>query len=140
LSSQTVLVLEDDAASRFVLNEILERGGYKVLSSASLSDAISICRSHSDEIELLIADVVLRGNGGPEGVRELKLLQPGIAILFISGYPLELLENRGMLEKLNRPEERTDFLQKPFTAQALLDAVRRLIRKDDEPKPDSPWI
>jgi DNA-binding NtrC family response regulator len=134
-SSQTVLVLEDDATSRFVLNEILERGGYKVLSSANLSDAISVCRNHPNEIELLIADVVLRGNGGPEGVRELKLLQPGMAILFISGYPLELLENRGLVEKINRPEERTDFLQKPFTAKALLNAVHRLI---GEPEPGAP--
>ena len=132
--------MEDDAPSRFVLNEILERGGYNVLSSASLSDAINVCRAHPDEIQLLIADVVLRGNGGPEGVRELKLLQPGMAILFISGYPLELLENRGLVEKINRPEERTDFLQKPFTAQALLNAVRRLIGEAGEPKPDAPWI
>jgi hypothetical protein len=42
---------------------------------------------------------------------------------------LELLENHGLLDKMNRPEERTDFLQKPFTAQALLNAVRRLIGK-----------
>jgi DNA-binding NtrC family response regulator len=140
LSFQTVLVLEDDASSRFVLNEILERGGYRVSSSASVSDAISICRTHPDEIELLIADVVLRGDGGPEGVRELKLLQPGMAILFISGYPLELLENRGLVEKINRPEERTDFLQKPFTAQALLNVVRRLIGEADQSQPDAPWI
>jgi CheY-like chemotaxis protein len=127
------LVLEDDAPSRFVLNEILERGGYSVLSSASVSDAINICRTHPDAIELLIADVVLRGDGGPEGVRELRRLQPGMAILFISGYPLELLENRGLLDRINRPEERTDFLQKPFTAQALLNAVRRLIGKTGGP-------
>lgn len=133
-------MLEDDVSSRFVLNEILERGGYNVLSSASLREAIDICRTHSDRIELLIADVVLRGNGGPEGVRELKLLQPGMAILFISGYPLELLENRGMVEKFNRPEERADFLQKPFTAQALLKAVRRLIGQNDEPPQGAPWI
>lgn len=133
-------MLEDDVSSRFVLNEILERGGFKVLSSSSLGQAIDICRTHSDKIELLIADVVLRGNGGPEGVRELKLLQPGMAILFISGYPLDLLEHRGLVEKANRLEERTEFLQKPFTAEALLNAVRRLIGKLDEQRPDAPWI
>jgi two-component system, cell cycle sensor histidine kinase and response regulator CckA len=140
LLSQTILVLEDDAPSRFVLNEILERGGYKVLSSASLSEAISVCRTHRDRIELLIADVVLRGDGGSEGVRELKFLQPAMAILFLSGYPLELLENRGLVEKINRPGERTEFLQKPFTAQALLNAVRRLIGQTGEPPRDAPWI
>ena len=140
MSSQTVLVLEDDASSRFVLNELLERGGFKVLFSSSVNEAIHLCRTHPNEIELLIADVVLRGDGGPEGVRALKLLQPDMAILFISGYPLELLEHRGLLEKVNRPDERTDFLQKPFTAQALLNAVRRLIGKPEEPQPRAPWI
>jgi DNA-binding NtrC family response regulator len=134
------LVLEDDASSRFVLNEILERGGFKVLSSASLSEAIGICRSHHGRIELLVSDVVLRGVGGAEGVRQLKRLQPGMAILFVSGYPLDLLENRGMLEKIGRPEERTDFLQKPFTAEALLGVVRSLIGKTEESQPSDPWI
>jgi len=60
-----------------------------------------------------------------------------MAILFISGYPLELLENRGMVEKISRPGERTDFLQKPFTAQALLNAVRRLIGQNSEPPQDA---
>lgn len=131
MSVQTVLVLEDDESSRFVLREILEHDGFSVLSSAGLNDAVEICRGHPEPITLLVCDVVLRGPGGPEGIRQLRQLRPGMAILFVSGYPLEQLENRGMVDRVDQPGERTDFLQKPFTAKALLGTVHRLI---DQPQ------
>jgi CheY-like chemotaxis protein len=127
LAVQTVLVLEDDESSRFVLREILEHDGFAVLSSADLSGALEICRTQPEWINLLVCDVVLRGPGGPEGIRQLRQLRPGMAILFVSGYPIEQLENRGMVDKVDRPGERTDFLQKPFSAKTLLGTVHRLI-------------
>lgn len=132
LSVQTVLVLEDDESSRFVLREILEHGGFTVLSSTGLNDAVEVCRTHSEGINLLVCDVVLRGPGGPEGIRQLRQLRPDMAILFVSGYPLEQLENRGMVEGVNRPPGRTDFLQKPFSAKDLLRTVHRLIDQPGE--------
>ncbi len=110
-----------------MLREILEHDGFTVLSSAGLNDAVEICQIHPEPITLLVCDVVLRGPGGPEGIRQLKQLRPDMAILFVSGYPLEQLENRGMVEKVDRPGEKTDFLQKPFSAKALLRTVHRLI-------------
>jgi CheY-like chemotaxis protein len=127
LSAKTVLVLEDDESSRFVLREILEHDGFAVLSSAGVNDAVEVCQTHPEPIAILVCDVVLRGPGGPEGIRQLKQLRPDMSILFISGYPLEQLENRGMVEKVDRPGERTDFLQKPFSAKALLKTVHSLI-------------
>jgi CheY-like chemotaxis protein len=119
--------LEDDESSRFVLREILEHDGLAVLSSAGLNEAVEVCRTHSGPISLLVCDVVLRGPGGPEGIRQLRQLRPAMAILFVSGYPLDQLENRGLVENVNLPGERTDFLQKPFSAQNLLRTVHRLI-------------
>ncbi len=125
--NQSVLVLEDDPSSRFVLNAVLESAGFKVLESSRATDAIEICRSHPEPIHLLLSDVVLRGDGGPEIVRELQALQPGMAILFVSGYPLEVLEHRGMLEPADIAAPRRGFLQKPFTAQTLLTVIRGLL-------------
>ena len=126
-SNQTVLVLEDDPSSRFVLNAVLDSAGFTVLESCRATEAIEICRSHPAPIHLLLSDVVLRGDGGPEIVRELQALQPGMAILFVSGYPLEVLEHRGMLEPEDTAATRRGFLQKPFTAQSLLAAIRGLL-------------
>jgi hypothetical protein len=57
----------------------------------------------------------------------LRNLQPGIAVLFISGYPLEYLENRGMIDRAAAAGGKLNFLQKPFTAQSLLRVVRELL-------------
>ena len=123
---QVALVLEDDETSRFVLKTVLEDAGFKVLESAQAADAIDICRIHPGPITIMVSDVVLRGRGGPDDVRQIQTLQPGIAILFVSGYPLEELENRGLLGPLEIPTNKA-FLQKPFTAQTLLGTIRHLI-------------
>ena len=126
--NHTVLVLEDDDSSRFVLREILARHGYGVLDTHSSVGAVEICRSHPESICLMIADVVLRGTGGPETIRQIKELRPNMPILFVSGYSLEYLDNRGMIDRQDLAVAGTDFLQKPFTAQTLLEAARNLIR------------
>jgi CheY-like chemotaxis protein len=126
-TSPISLVLEDDESSRFVLRLILERAGFKVLESAQAAEAIDICRSHPGLIAIMVSDVVLRGNDGVETVRQAQTLQPEMAILFVSGYPLEFLNTRGLLDPLDMPARNRAFLQKPFTAQAFLSAIRQLI-------------
>jgi two-component system cell cycle sensor histidine kinase/response regulator CckA len=125
--SQTVLVLEDDESSCFVLRAIMEEGGFKVVESIQPTDAINICSIYPEAIAVTICDVLLRESHGPKTVRELKTLRPNMAVLFVSGYPLELLQDRGMLDSRDLAENRTDFLQKPFTAQTILSVVRELI-------------
>jgi CheY-like chemotaxis protein len=125
--SRTVLVLEDDQASRFVVRSFLERTGFTVLESAHGPGAIEICRTHPKPISLMVADVVLRGPHGPETVRWIKELQPDMAVLFTSGYSLDQIEHRGLVDPQEIRADRTGFLQKPFTSQVFLAAVRRLI-------------
>ena len=124
-TAHTSLVLEDDETSRFVLRTILEHAGFKVLVSGQAAEAIDMCRLHPGSIAIMVSDVVLRGSGGPDTVRQIQALQPEMAILFVSGYPLEDLENRGLL--LPPFAKNRSYLQKPFTAQSLLTAIRQLI-------------
>jgi len=123
-ATQTVLVLDDDESSRFVLRAILERAAITVLDASHAAGAVDICESHPQPICLVVVDVILRGSGGPETVKKLKALRPEMAILFVSGYPLEHLEERGLIEQAIANGE---FLQKPFTPQVFLRAVRNLI-------------
>ena len=125
-TAQTSLVLEDDETSRFVLRTILEHAGFEVLVSSQAAEAIDMCRLHPGSITIMVSDVVLRGSGGPDTVRQIQALQPDMAILFVSGYPLEDLENRGLLLPPPFAKNRA-YLQKPFTAQSLLTAIRQLI-------------
>ena len=125
-TAQTSLVLEDDETSRFVLRTILEHAGFKVLVSSQTAEAVEMCRLQPGSISIMVSDVVLRGSGGPDTVRQIQALQPDMAILFVSGYPLEDLENRGLLLPPLFAKNRS-YLQKPFTAQSLLTAIRQLI-------------
>jgi len=126
-TAQISLVLEDDETSRFVLRVILEDAGFKVLESAQVAEAIDICRIHPGSIAIMVSDVVLRGSAGLEAVRQIHGIQPDMAILFVSGYPLDVLENRGLLEAVDMAANNRAFLQKPFTSQQLLGAIRLLI-------------
>ncbi len=105
----------------------MESGGFKVIESLEPSDAINICSIYPEAIGVMICDVLLRESHGPNTVRQVKTLRPNMAVLFISGYPLELLQDRGVLDSRDLTENRTDFLQKPFTAQRILCVVRELI-------------
>ena len=125
-TAHTSLVLEDDETSRFVLRTVLEHAGFEVLVSSQAAEAIDMCRLHPGSISIMVSDVVLRGSGGPDTVRQIQALQPDMAILFVSGYPLEDLENRGLLLPPPFAKNRA-YLQKPFTAQSLLTAIRQLI-------------
>jgi DNA-binding NtrC family response regulator len=124
---KTVLVLEDDESSRFVLRAVMESGGYRVLESDHPKTALDICRVHPETIAVMISDVTAGDATGPNTVRQLKELQPGMAILFVSGYPFEHLKDVGLLEWHDVMDQRMGFLQKPFTPQKLLRVVRELI-------------
>ena len=126
-SGNTALILEDNETGRFVLRAILEHYGFTVVESATAPGAIEISNQHQGAIHLLIADVVLRTVGGMEVVRELKRQRPDMALLFVSGYPLEQLLNRGLIEPGFFTATGATFLQKPFAASTLMQAIEKLL-------------
>ncbi len=106
----TVLVVEDEDHVRELLREILEDHGFKVLSAARASEAVAqLQRAH---VDLLVTDLVMPQTGGRELAERLRVLTPDLRVLFMSGYA-DVQPEAG--------EAR--LLAKPFTAQALIDAV-----------------
>jgi CheY-like chemotaxis protein len=116
--SETVLLLEDDEALRSVTQEILERAGYRMIVAARPEDALASAVAYPGQIDLLLSDVILPGMNGPRFAAELLARRPEIRVLFVSGYTDDAIFKPGILEAGLR------LLQKPFTAQALLQAVR----------------
>ena len=129
----TALVLEDNETGRFVLRAILEHHGFAVLESATAPEAIRQSREYPTPIHLLIADVVLRSVGGMEVIRQLKQQRPELACLFVSGYPLDQLLNRGLIESEFFSASGAAFLQKPFAASTLMRVVDRLLNSSGSP-------
>ena len=120
-NSETILLVEDELSVRALARRVLEKTGYKVIESSSPSDAIRLAQSHRNEINLIVSDVVMPEMNGPAMVSRVLEMCPGARVLFISGYADEDVIGRG----LNNPG--MTLLQKPFSAQELVERVRQVL-------------
>jgi signal transduction histidine kinase len=84
--SETVLFVEDQALVRLSTKRTLEDYGYHVLCAAEPAEALVLFEQHADEIALLISDVVMPGQNGPELYRTLLDRRPDLKVLYVSGY------------------------------------------------------
>ena len=116
--SERVLLVEDDAALRRLVHEVLDTAGYAVLQAASLEEAETVLATGGVEVDLVLADVIMPGGSGREVGERLARLRPGIRILYMSGYTREALGHHGVLES------GVHVLEKPFTAERLLATLR----------------
>ena len=118
---ETILLVEDDDRTRDVVEQVLLRLGYDVLIAANGNGAVDICRRHQRTISLLITDVVMDHESGPQVYARVAALMPEVAVLFLSGYT-----GQSVLAKGTR-QEGVAYLKKPFTAKALARRVRDVL-------------
>ncbi|MGE0040166.1 MAG: PAS domain S-box protein [Vicinamibacterales bacterium] len=119
---ETILLVEDDEGVRQLAMDVLARGGYRVHGAASGAQALDRFEAlGAGAIDLLVTDIVMPRMSGIELSREFDRLSPGLRVLFMSGYPDEALARHGLVA------EPANFLQKPFTPDSLLAAVRRVL-------------
>jgi CheY-like chemotaxis protein len=116
--SDIVLVVEDEAAVRFLTRLILERAGYRVIEAANPDEAEPLC---TGDVDLLITDVIMPGGTGPALFRTLAKQYPQLKVLYMSGYTDDTMAPEGTLD----PD--TAFLQKPFSTDGLLLKVRDVL-------------
>ncbi|MGQ9552557.1 MAG: PAS domain S-box protein [Anaerolineae bacterium] len=121
LGNETVLVVEDEPTVRRVAARILREQGYTVLEAANAHEALRLSQEHAGPIHLLLTDVVMPQMGGRELAARLKAVRPETLVLYVSGYTNNAIVHHGVLD------EGTAFLQKPFTATALVRRVRDLL-------------
>jgi PAS domain S-box-containing protein len=117
---ETVLLVEDESSVRHLAQRMLASGGYQVLVAADAESALRISAAHAGDIDVLVTDVVMPGMNGRELSQRIRQARPGIATLFISGYPDDrlLIPDSG---------QSTPFLQKPFESETFLSHVRELL-------------
>ena len=106
---------------REVTRRILARKGHEVLVASSGPNAIDIVRDHPGQIHLLVTDVVMPKMLGKEVAERIKVLRPGIRVLFMSGYAQPVLASERTLEP------GVVLIEKPFTEQGLLAKVREVL-------------
>jgi two-component system cell cycle sensor histidine kinase/response regulator CckA len=115
--SETVLLVEDEETIRRLVGLMLQSVGYRVLQAAGGDEALQILERHDGPLDLLLSDVLMRGLSGPELAELVRAKRPGVEVLLISGFSEEGIAG----------SEGVRFLGKPFTTQALLEAVREAL-------------
>jgi PAS domain S-box-containing protein len=117
----TILVVEDNDMVRDMVQEMLKGYHFTVLSAADPHQAIELLESGDIQIDLLVSDVVMPGMNGPELYEQLVIRIPTLKAVYISGYPINPSLRGGVLE------EDVTYLQKPFTAEALLERINMVL-------------
>ena len=116
---ETLLVVEHEAAPRDVAGRILSGAGYHVLTAEAGAQALELAAAHEGAIDLLLSEVRIPGMPAKELADRLVDVRPDTRVLYMSGYAQPVLASRGALDP------GAVLLEKPFTAAALLTAVRR---------------
>ena len=111
-----MLVAEDDEALRRLSKSVLEIFGYTVITAVDGEDAISKFRDNSDKIQLLVFDLIMPRKSGKEAYEEILKMRPDVKVLFMSGYPTDVISQKGIFEKgvgfLYKPVLPTDLLKR----------------------------
>jgi two-component system cell cycle sensor histidine kinase/response regulator CckA len=124
---ETVLLVEDDNQVRSIAATALEISGYDVLLAAHGDEALLLCERTNKKIDLLLTDIVMPRMSGQELSTRLLKMRPGMGVLYMSGYSENAITHHGVMEK------GTEFIEKPFSLEALTRKVRRVLDKADYP-------
>lgn len=116
---ETILVVDDEKAILHLVKEALESVGYRVLTASDGAEALHRFGEHHETISAVVLDYMMPVLDGPETVRTIRRISPGVPILYISGSdPKQVEKHREGVQGV---------LAKPFSMEALLSQVRDVI-------------
>lgn len=118
----TILVVENGDILRPLICEILRKEGYNVLEANDGDEALLVWHQYQGRIDLVLTDVVMPNLSGKELAERLRLLQPEIKVIFMSGYESNILSAG------NKFGPDAIFLQKPFRPAELSQTIRELLQ------------
>ncbi len=120
---ESILVVEDDEPVRRIAVRTLEQAGFDVVSASSLPEALGRLRERNAPPHVLLTDVRMPGQSGPEVSAALSRVVPGLKTVFMSGWPDDELSADGI-------PAGSLFLQKPFSAQDLVARIREALGEE----------
>lgn len=125
--SETILVVEDNEQVRTMACWLLRRCGYNVHEAGDPNTAIDKAEKHKEKIDLLITDVIMPEMNGKTLSEKIKSIHKEAKILYMSGYPANVIGHHGVLEK------NINFIQKPFTIKEFKEKVRLVLSARNGP-------
>jgi PAS domain S-box-containing protein len=121
--TETVLLVDDEEAIRQVGQELLQAMGYDVLLAGNGEEAVELYERHSDNIDLVLLDIVMPQMGGAETYERMKEINPDVKVLLLSGYSIDGEATDILKRGCN------GFIQKPFTMKELSGRIRQIVEK-----------
>ena len=121
VGTETLLLVEDEAAVRSSARRLLERHGYTVVEARHGVEALRVVEEAAVHFDLVLTDVVMPEMGGRELVERLRARSPGLKVLFMSGYSERAISADGTMPP------GTGFVEKPFTVEQLLRRLRKVL-------------
>jgi two-component system, cell cycle sensor histidine kinase and response regulator CckA len=115
-----ILVIEDDRAVRETTVRLLARAGFEVAAAEDKKGALAAL--DAGKVDLVVTDVIMPEQSGPELVRLLRRERPELAALYVSGYAGEALLEHGLSQD-------DAFLQKPYMPALLIGRIRELLAR-----------
>ena len=115
-----VLVVDDEASIRSLVDRVLRDGGYDVTVASSGPDALHLVNEQAP-FDLFVIDLMMPEMRGDEFARQLRTMHPDSKVLYFTGHSDQLFERRQMLW------EHEAYLDKPVTTKGLLEAVSLLL-------------
>jgi CheY-like chemotaxis protein len=116
--AETVLLVEDEETVRSLAREVLVRRGYRVVEARDGVEALELLDDGASSVGVVVSDLIMPRLGGVELGRRLRARFPQLPVLLMSGYA----DGAGV--QVLREEPGRPFLKKPFTPEALANAVR----------------
>jgi two-component system, cell cycle sensor histidine kinase and response regulator CckA len=121
--NESILLVDDEAHVSSILAEVLTENGYRVLTTASGEQALSLLAQRGSTIDLVITDLKMPGMNGVELARRIRSAHPELKVVLISGHVDESMEQERSGGAVSA------FLPKPFTSQVLTKTIRDVFKQ-----------
>ena len=123
LTSETVLVVDDEEMVRRLAARILLEEGYRVLEASGGEEAVRVLQRSSNRIHGVLTDVAMPGLGGRQLGDTILRCWPSVRVVYMSGFPAGRIGDEGALDPT------VPFVQKPFTREQLAGKVRLVLTR-----------
>ena len=121
--SETILVAEDEAGVRKMVEAVLTKFGYRVILAEDGRECVDKFLENRNRIDLILMDLIMPEKNGLEAYREISRIEPGVKVIYTSGYTADFIHQRGVAE------EEIELVMKPVQPLDLVQKIRDVLDK-----------
>jgi CheY-like chemotaxis protein len=125
--TETILVVEDDDALRYLARDVLNDLGYTVMLARDGKEALEIYAKKREQIDLMLLDVMMPRMGGTETYERIRQLGDDVPSIFMTGYSSEIVRSRFVDQEMLLEDLDAIIIQKPYSGETLGRKIREVL-------------